>query len=39
MYQILNKDKNIIIKVVDPVKDYVQLMKEYFNFDLIKSLV
>ena len=38
-YSCTIEGRNFTVQVIDPVMDYVELMKEIFNFDEIKSLV
>lgn len=38
-YSCTIEGREFTVEIIDPVKDYVELMKEIFNFDQIKSLV
>ena len=39
VYEFLVEGKPFIVEVVDPTKDYVELMKEIFNFNQIKTFL
>lgn len=34
-----DRGETLTVEVVDPTKDYIELMKEIFNFDQIKTFL